>query len=444
MLLMMAEVLHLTGIYREHFKGSGLWAFLSFHQDHVPWIGCSLHDLIQPSFSFLVGAALPFSLARRNEEGESFWMSTLHAFGRALILVFLGVFLRSFHTSSTNWTFEDTLSQIGLGYGFLYLTAFAPRAAQWGIFATLCIGTWLAFVLYPLPGLDFDWKGAGLTPQPEVREVIVAKDDHGRSLSEFLAATFPIDDRRRPLEPIDLEDVEVNGARPTNAHVLAEGEKVVVRLRDAGQLKGALESHFNKNTNLAWAFDKWFLNLFPRPEGKEFIANRGGYATLSFIPTLATMILGLFAGQKLKEESSASAKITWLIAAGAICLIVGWLLGAAGVCPVVKRIWTPSWVLFSGGWCFFFTAAFYAVTDVGQYRGWAFPLIVVGMNSIAAYLIAHGIDGFIEKTLPKHLGESFFLMWGEPLRPLVMGLCVLLCEWLILFYMYRQKIFIRI
>jgi hypothetical protein len=53
-------------------------------------------------------------------------------------------------------------------------------------------------------------------------------------------------------------------------------------------------AHWNKNTNLAWAFDRWFLNLFPRE--KPFLFNGGGYATLSFIPTLGTMILGLLAG----------------------------------------------------------------------------------------------------------------------------------------------------
>ena len=64
MLLMMGEVLEFSRVSHA-LPGSGLWAFLAYHQTHVEWVGCVLHDMIQPSFSFLVGVALPFSLARR-------------------------------------------------------------------------------------------------------------------------------------------------------------------------------------------------------------------------------------------------------------------------------------------------------------------------------------------------------------------------------------------
>src|SRR5688500_10677039 len=94
MFLMMAELLRLPRV-AEAVPESGFWRFLSFHQSHVEWVGCSLHDLIQPSFSFLVGAALPFSIAAREARGESPWRMTLHAAWRALVLVALGIFLRS-------------------------------------------------------------------------------------------------------------------------------------------------------------------------------------------------------------------------------------------------------------------------------------------------------------------------------------------------------------
>src|SRR5438309_10646647 len=113
MLLMMGEVLAFRRVSNA-LPESALWKFLAHHQSHAEWIGCSLHDLIQPSFSFLVGVALPFSLARRAALGQPEWKRTVHAFWRALLLVLLGVFLRSIHSSHTRWTFEDTLSQIGL------------------------------------------------------------------------------------------------------------------------------------------------------------------------------------------------------------------------------------------------------------------------------------------------------------------------------------------
>jgi heparan-alpha-glucosaminide N-acetyltransferase len=119
MFLMMAEVLNLCQV-ASRASGNRYWELLCQHQSHVDWAGCSLHDLIQPSFSFLVGAALPFSLASRLARGQSKAWMTLHALWRSIILVFLGVFLRSRSSSQTNFTFEDTLSQIGMGYTFLY------------------------------------------------------------------------------------------------------------------------------------------------------------------------------------------------------------------------------------------------------------------------------------------------------------------------------------
>ena len=82
--------------------------------------------------------------------------------------------------------------------------------------------------------------------------------------------------------------------------------------------------------------------------------------------------------------------------------------------------------------------------DIWNQRGWAFVLTVVGMNSIAAYLIAHLFDGFIVKALPRHLGESPFLVAGPACKPLLLGFGVLLVEWLLLWWMSRRKIFLRI
>src|SRR5258706_11793439 len=113
MFLMMAEVLKLCQVAAAR-PESPLWRFLCHHQSHMEWVGCSLHDLIQPSFSFLVGVALPFSLASRAARGQSRRRMVLHAFWRSLALILLGVFLRSMGRPQTYWTFEVTLSQLGL------------------------------------------------------------------------------------------------------------------------------------------------------------------------------------------------------------------------------------------------------------------------------------------------------------------------------------------
>src|SRR5207302_10086094 len=107
--------------------------------------------LIQPCFMFMVGVALPFSIARRTERGETFARQLGHSIYRAVILIALGIFLRSQARPQTYFTFEDVLTQIGLGYVFLFLLARTRPRVQWIAAAIILIGYWAAFALYPLP-----------------------------------------------------------------------------------------------------------------------------------------------------------------------------------------------------------------------------------------------------------------------------------------------------
>ena len=89
-------------------------------------------------------------------------------------------------------------------------------------------------------------------------------------------------------------------------------------------------------------------------------------------------------------------------------------------------------------------AGFSWVIDVKGYRKWTFPLVVIGMNSIAAYLIAHLLPDFVVSSFDTHLGRGAFAFAGEALKPLMQGIAMLLVYWLILFWMYRKKLFLRI
>ena len=373
MFLMMAEVLEFSKISNA-LPDSTFWSFLAFHQSHVAWVGCSLHDLIQPSFTFLVGVALPFSIASRMSKGASFKSLLMHTLKRSLILILLGVFLRSTGRVMTNWTFEDTLTQIGLGYTFLFLIGFLKPNGQWVALLVILVGYWLAFALFPVQKLDF---------------VLLGNDP----------------------------DFSIN------------------------HLTG-FANHWSINNNFASNFDTWFLNLFPRE--KPFLANRGGYVTLSFIPTLATMILGLFAGNILKSEKSNAEKLKMFLIYGASFLFIGYLLNLTGICPNVKRIWTPTWVLFSGGWCFLLLALFYFLVEIKGKNSWFQFLNIIGLNSIAAYVIAHTLVYFIADNLPIHLGQNYAQIFGKTYEHLVGGGLVLFLEWLVLWWMYKKKLFIKI
>jgi heparan-alpha-glucosaminide N-acetyltransferase len=374
MFLMMAEVLEFSQV-ADKVPGSHVWSFLARQQTHATWSGCTLHDLIQPSFTFLVGVALPFSLASRIGRGQSIGRLIVHAAWRALVLIALGIFLRSTNQPQTNFTFEDTLTQIGLGYLPLVLLALGPPRGWWAALVAILAGYWLAFALYPTPGPDFNYLAAGVLP------------NWSESFAGFAA-------------------------------------------------------HWNKNSNAAWAFDTWFLNLFPRQ--LPFWFNGGGYATLSFIPTLGTMIFGLIAGDWLKRGGTNWSTVGRLTLAGGIFMALGWTADATGVCPSVKRIWTPSWTVYSGGWCFLILAAFYAVMDVIGFRAWAFPLRVIGMNSIAAYVMAHLIHTFVVGSFRTHLGPGAFARFGPAYVPLLTGAAVLAVYWLILFWMDRRRIYLRV
>jgi predicted acyltransferase len=73
-----------------------------------------------------------------------------------------------------------------------------------------------------------------------------------------------------------------------------------------------------------------------------------------------------------------------------------------------------------------------------------FPLVVIGTNSIAAYIIAHTIDGFIDESFRINISPDYDLIFGEGFRSLVSGTIILLFEWWILYWMYKKKIFIKI
>lgn len=375
MFLLMAEAMRLRQV-STNFPGSSLWEFLAYHQTHVDWIGCSLHDMIQPSFSFLVGVSLPFSIAARAAKGQTASKMWLHAAWRAFMLVALGVFLRSVGRNRTNFTFEDTLSQIGLGYLALFALAFYTRKIQWIACGAILIAYWALFALWPLPGPDFKYA-------------------------------------------------EVGVAAP-----------------NAPQLLPGFQAHWNMNSNPAWAFDVWFLNLFPRE--KPFTHNGGGYSTISFIPTLATMILGLIAGGMIKDSKKPWKTGLQFLLLGAALFAAGYGLGEAGVCPVVKKIWTPSWVLFSGGLCFAALGAFVWVCDAAGLSALFWPIRIIGANCIFVYVVIHWWNGFIQSNIKTHLGQNIFKTFGAGYEPLVAGAATMLVYWLIVAWMDKNRVRIRI
>jgi predicted acyltransferase len=360
---------------------SGFWEFVGYQFEHVPWVGCAAWDLIQPSFMFMVGVAMAYSCASREAHGQSWGRMLWHACVRSVVLVLLGIFLRSdgMGRTQTNFTFEDVLTQIGLGYVFLFLLWNRGVWVQFGAAITILVCYWVYFYEHPLPPADFDFNSVAAGGLPRL---------------EGIAA------------------------------------------------------HWEKNTNAAAAFDQWFLNLFPR--AKPFLFNGGGYLTLSFIPSVATMIFGLLSGELLRSPRTNRAKFWLLVGAGLAGLAAGELLQVTGLCPIVKRIWTPSWTLFSTGWTCLILAAFFGVVDMLKFRAWTFPLVVVGMNSLTMYCMAELSADWFLRALKTHFGRikfrdhTMFTIFDKPYEPFLIHFWVLFTMWLVCYWLYRQRIFIRI
>jgi predicted acyltransferase len=368
---------------------------------------------------FMVGVAMPYSYASRRAKGDSERRIFGHVLLRSVILILLGIFLSSNGSRQTNFTFVNVLTQIGLGYAVVFLLLGRGLIVQFLAVAAILGGYWFAFYNHPLPPDDFPYAW-------------------------------------------------VNASKPD-------------------QFSGSF-AHWNKNTNFASDFDRRFLNLFPQspparltpehmalfagwqadslgavpwtglyhsaqPDGHDrFRFNEGGYATLNFIPSMATMLLGLMAGEWLRSRREPSTKLKVLLLAGVVCLGLGLGLGYT-VCPIVKRIWTPSWTVFSAGMTFLMLAAFYWIIDLHGYRRWAVPLVVVGMNSIVMYCMAQLMKPWVRQTLKTHLGPNVFAGGfgpsGQPLfstvyEPMVASAAILFVFWLMCLWLYRQKIFVRI
>jgi heparan-alpha-glucosaminide N-acetyltransferase len=355
---------------------SGLWNFIKFQTDHPEWlsnfnwVGVSYWDLIQPSFMFMVGVAMPFSYTKRLNHGDSYLKMLGHALARSVILILLGVFLESASAKETNWTFVGVLSQIGLGYLFVFLLMGRPAILQFLVGVAVLVGYWYWFIKFPTS-----------------------------DVSTFAA-------------------------------------------------------HFAKNANAASDFDLKFLNWFPRSE--PFKENSGGYATLNFIPSAVTMLMGVMSGELLLSDRRPWRKVQILFAAGAMCMVLGLIAGNT-VCPIVKRIWTPSWVLFSGAYVLWILGAFYAVCDAGGFKRWTYLLAVLGANSILLYVMARLLPNWTADQLLIHFGRVHFELFGgkiafdyreamtlEPYKHVWRACSVMLVFWLLCAWLYRQKTFVRI
>jgi len=192
--------------------------------------------------------------------------------------------------------------------------------------------------------------------------------------------------------------------------------------------------NFAEGANLANYVDKQFLPL------RKWDGDHDPEGLLSTLPAVASCLLGVFAGLLLKNaEVPDRKKVGYLVVAGLGCLAAGWLWHLNF--PVIKKIWTSSFVLVAGGYSCLLLAAFYQVIDVWRFQRWAMPFVWIGVNPITIYFGGRFIDFegmaklFVGGPVNEALGN-----YGE----LVLALTTLAFGFLFLRFLYQRKIFLRV
>lgn len=197
---------------------------------------------------------------------------------------------------------------------------------------------------------------------------------------------------------------------------------------------GGVAGDLSPAGNLSGYIDRTYL---PGRILKDYYGFGDNEGILSTIPAIVTGLLGVFAGEWLRSQRGPAEKCFGLAAAGGVLLVVGTIWGQ--FFPVIKNLWTSSFVLVAGGYSLLLLSLFYALLDWMQWRWWAWFWVVIGSNAILIYMIREIID--FTKISKYFLGG--IASWSGPWQGVVIQAGSLAAMWLLLYWLYRRKIFLR-
>jgi predicted acyltransferase len=304
---------------------------LAAQMEHKVWDGFAFYDLIFPLFLFISGVAMVYSLPKamaRNGRAAALRRILV----RAVILFGLGVLYNGGLAEAwPDVRIAGVLQRIALAY------------AATGILFCLC-RTRTLYITGAVVLLGY-WALLALVP---VRDITLTKEAMVAALGETQPSAAAV----RQL--YDSTSTWVTG-------------------------------HFERGLNLANHVDYQWL------PGAKYRTYWDPEGLLSTLPAIATCLLGVMAGHQLRRpDRTPGQKLRWLAAAGGLCLATGWLWH--GVFPVVKDLWSSSFVLVAGGWSLWLLAGFYYVVDIRLWRGWCQPFVWIGLNPITLYLATSLVD----------------------------------------------------
>ncbi|MGA2630510.1 MAG: DUF5009 domain-containing protein [Terriglobia bacterium] len=313
--------------------------------DHVEWTGMAFWDLIQPSFMFMVGLAMPFAFGRRAAQGESFGQQFRHALWRCFMLWFISQILMSISDEGypryvPHFQLDNVLAQIA----FTYLASFL------------------------IMRLEFRWQ---------VAAAVAILAVHWGLFVAFPGANGP----------------------------------------------------FSMTDNIGQKIDRVILGVNPD----------GYYVSINWMSSTLTTLLGVWCGQLLRQKRSHAYNVAWMAGGAAVCFLLGFALLPFN--PMIKRIWTESFSLVSGGCVLLILLFFYWLVEMRGVRRPVFPLVVLGTNSIFIYCVYILFTEMLHSIVGTFTRNYVFL--GR-LGPIAQCFTVFLIMWYLCYWLYQRKIFFKI
>jgi predicted acyltransferase len=367
-----------------HRGGFSLIGLVAYELDHAEWAGFHFEDLIFPLFVFMAGMSIVFSL-RKTIEREGRAAAVRRVLRRGFLLCLLGIF--AYGGFSEPWPhirLLGVLQRIGLCYMFAGLIfCFCNLRTMIAIAVGLLIGYWALVTFVPIRNIQL---------QKEALQQLAAK----RGVPDDPKALFQ-----------------------------STTERVTGRYEPGLNLPNHIDFEYLPGYRWDTYFD---------PEGY-----------LSTIPAIVSCLLGVFAALLLLNPArNDQQKVIYLLGGGLVLLALGWAWSAQF--PVIKKIWTSSFVLVAGGYSAVLLAVFYLVVDIWKCQKWCQPFVWMGMNSITIYMTDNILGGF-GKLADRFVGGDISAWFNNRLvgsGDLLAALVEMALSFWFVYFLYRRKIFLRL
>ena len=361
-------------------------AFLATQLDHAEWAGFHFYDLIFPLFVFMMGVSTVFSLTKIIER-EGRGAAVKRVLKRGILLFVIGlIYSGGFTNPWPDMRLMGVLNRIAICYTFGGLLFIFLRTRMLvAVAAALLLGYWALLALVPFPDVR---------PTPG-GDAVITKE-----------AGFK-----------------------NNAQLNMDSTNLI-------------RGSYLQGVTLPNYVDQKYL------PGRKYDGTYDPEGILSTLPAIVTGLLGIFAGLLIRNKSVPDGqKVLWLLGAGAASVALGFWWGTEF--PVIKKIWTSSYVLVAGGYSAMLLGAFYWIVDIRKWRTWCQPFVWIGMNPLTIYLTSNFLGGLGFEKLARRLAGGPVKNFLDTHVAAGFGDLVIAATAVALFiwfahFLYRRKIFLRL